>query len=81
MWRTCGAYGTTSEGRTAQEIATPAFARAIALITCDIADYTARTVSHYLGPQDAAAKLAKRSQAIRRHLTEHDITTGEAITA
>ena len=37
MWRTCGAYGTTGEGRTAQEIATPAFARAMARITCDVA--------------------------------------------
>ena len=32
MWRTRGAYGSPSEGRTAQEIATPPFARAIGII-------------------------------------------------
>ena len=36
-WRTRGAYGTPTEGRTAQEIATPPFARAIGLIACDVA--------------------------------------------
>ena len=79
MWRTCGAYGTRGEGLTIQEIATPDFARAMALISCDIADYTARTVRHYLGPQDTAAKLAEWSRTISRHLIRHDITTGEPV--
>ena len=80
MWRTCGAYGTTGEGRTAQEIATPAFAEAMARITCDTADYTARTARHYLGPRNTITRLAKWSQSIRTHLTHHDITTGDNLT-
>ena len=76
MWRNCGAYGTRGEGLTIQEIATPAFARAMTLITCDVADYTAHTVRHYIGPHDTTTKLAEWSRTIRRHLTEHDITTG-----
>ena len=80
MWRTCGAYGTSGEGLTVQEIATPDFARAMALITCDIADYTIRTVRHYIGPHHAITKLYEWSQNIRRHITEYDITTGEPTT-
>ena len=77
MWRTCGAYGTCGEGLTAQEIATPAFARAMALITCDITDYTVRAVRYYLGSQDTVTELDDWAQIIRQHLTSHDIITGE----
>ena len=77
MWRTRGAYKTSTEGMTAQEIATPAFTRAIIHITCDIADYTARTARHYLGPGTTITELGKWSQTIRRRLTDYDITTGE----
>ena len=77
MWRTCGAYGTHGDGMTALEVATPAFGKAMALITCDVADYTAQTVRYYLGLQDEISKLAEWSETIRRHLTDHDISTGE----
>ena len=80
MWRTVGAYGTPGEGRTAHEIATPAFGKAMALITCDVADYTAHTTRHYLGSQNTITELMDWSQSIRQHLTEYDITTGDPLT-
>ena len=80
MWRTRGAYGTPGEGMTAQQIATPAFATAMALIACDTADYTARTARHYLGPQDVIKELAEQSRNIRGYLTDYDIATGEPAT-
>ena len=80
MWRTCGTYGTPGEGLTAQEIATPAFARAMALITCDITDYTINTVRQHIGPHNTIETLDRWTQTIRRHLNSHDITTGESTT-
>ena len=49
MWRTRGAYGSPTEGMTAQEVATPAFAGAIGLIACDVAEYAAEAVERRVG--------------------------------
>ena len=80
MWRTRGAYRTHTEGMTTQEIATPAFTRAITRITYDIADYTVRTTRHYLGHRTTIAELSTWSRNIRHRLADYDITTGETAT-
>ena len=77
MWRSCGAYGTPTEGMTAQEVATPAFAAALALIACDAADYVARSAVEDLGRQDVIDSLLKWSGRLRDHLRGYDVGTGE----
>ena len=79
MWRTCGAYGTPTEGMTVQEVATPAFATALALIACDAVDYVARSAMEDLGRQDVIDNLLKWSSRLRDHLKNYDIGTGEPI--
>ena len=79
MWRTRGAYGTSTEGMTALEIASPEFASAVAAIACDSAAYAADAVSRIIGgetPADAV-RLKEHADALRRLLTEVDIVTGE----
>ena len=73
MWRTRGSYCTPGEGLTAREIATPAFARAMALIASDITDYTTRTLRQHIGPHNTIDALDRWTRTIRKHLTEHDI--------
>ena len=77
MWRSRGAYGTPGEGMTAQEIATPAFTAALALIACDAAGYVVHTTKSRLGRQDVIDKLCKTSDTLRDRLTGYDIATGK----
>lgn len=77
MWRSVGAYGTPGEGMTAQEVASPAFAEALALIACDVSDYVTGVVTHRLGPHEAIVRLGKWSAGLRNRLTDYDIVTGE----
>ena len=79
MWRTRGAYGTPTEGMTALQVATPAFAAAVAVIACDAAAYAAEAVTRIMAeemPEDAA-ELRKRSAELREMLIDYDIVTGE----
>lgn len=77
MWRTRGAYGTPTEGMTAQEVATPAFTSRLALIACDVAGYVADTARQRMSEPDVAARLHKRAAATRDRLTAYEITTGK----
>ena len=77
MWRTKGAYGTPTEGMTAQEVATPAFARAIGLIACDIADYAADFVQRRIAEQTDADDVHRWALRVSQGLRERDIATGE----
>lgn len=79
MWRTRGAYGSPTEGQTAVEVASPAFASAVAVIACDVADYAARAVSRLAGGEtsDDAVELIERCATLRELLANHDIVTGK----
>ena len=80
MWRTRGAYGTPTEGRTAQEIATPAFARSIGLIGCEVSDYAAEAVERRIGEQADTADVRRWAARVQEHLTSHDPATGNQLT-
>ena len=77
MWRTRGAYGSPSEGRTAQEIATPPFARAIGIIACDVAAYAADAVEHRIGGHKDIADVRRWAIRVRGYLADHDPATGD----
>ena len=77
MWRTVGVYGTPGEGKTVYEVATPAFATAIALIACDVAGHVADAAQRRIGEHEAAARLRQRAVAVRDLLGTYDIVTGE----
>lgn len=79
MWRTRGAYGSPTEGRTAQEIATPPFARAIGVIACDVAAYTADAVERRIGRRQDAADVRRWALRVHDGLTGHDLATGDPI--
>ena len=79
MWRTVGVYGTPGEGKTVYEVATPAFATAIALIACDVAEHVADASQRRIGEHGAVAKLRRRAAAVRNLLCTHDIATGEPV--
>lgn len=82
MWRTRGAYGTPTEGRTAQEIASPAFTGAACVIACDVALYAASAVSDRLGDRDrddTAGDLRRSAEALRGDLLAFDLSTGDLI--
>ena len=77
MWRTKGVYRAVGEGMTAQEIATPAFATAIAAIAVDVAttatDWLARR-----GVEPASADtLRAHVEEIRDHISRIDLGSGE----
>ena len=76
MWRTRGAYCTRTEGMTAQEIATPAFARAIGLIACDMAAHAADAVERRIGAHDEVAEVRRWATRVRQGLHDYDLTTG-----
>ena len=77
MWRTRGAYGTPTEGKTAQEVATPAFARVIGLIACDVAAYAADAVERRIDDHSDIADVRRWAMRVRGYLTDHDPATGE----
>ena len=79
MWRTCGVYGTPTEGMTVQEVATPAFAAAIGGIACDVALHAADAVERRMGKHPDAAEVRRWASRIRRALADHDLTTGAPI--
>ena len=81
MWRTRGSYGTSTEGMTAQEVATPAFASTVAVIACDAAVYAAKAVSRLIGARRAEGvpgELRHRAETLRQRLADHDLATGRA---
>ncbi len=77
MWRERGAYGGPTEGMTAQEVATPAFTAALAMIACDVALYAADTLERSNPKRPAAEHLRRRVTAVSNRLKEFDIATGE----
>ena len=93
MWRTRGACGSPTEGKTAQEIATPAFARAVGLIACAVAAYAADAVERRIGSrQDAADAVERRigsrqdaadvrrwAMRVRGYLTDHGLANGDRL--
>ncbi len=79
MWRTRGAYGSPTEGKTAQEIATPAFARAVGLIACEVAAYAADAVELRIGGHQDAADVRRWATRVRGYLTDHDLANGERL--
>ena len=76
MWRTRGAYGTPTEGMTAQEVASPSFARAIGLIACDVAAYAAGAVRRRIGEHQDVADVRRWASRVGAGLREHDLSTG-----
>ncbi len=79
MWRTRGAYGSPTEGMTAQEVATPAFAGAIGLIACDVAAYAADATERRVGDHKDIADVRRWAGRVHRGLRERDLTTGEML--
>ena len=79
MWRTKGAYGTPTEGMTAREVATPSFARSIALIACDVALYAADAVDRELSDHPDAAYVRRWATKVREGLQERDPATGSHV--
>ena len=77
MWRTRGAYGSPTEGMTAQEVATPAFARAIGLIACDVAAYAADAVECRAGKHKDIADVRRWAGRIRDGIVGRDLATGQ----
>ena len=79
MWRTRGAYGSPTEAKTAQEIATPAFARAIGLIACDVAAHAAGAVDRRIGGHQDVDDVHRWAARVRDCLATHDAATGERV--
>ena len=79
MWRTRGAYGTPTEGKTAQEVATPAFARTIALMACEVAAYAAEAVHRRIGEHRDVSDVRRWASRVRNGLTGCDLSTGALI--
>ena len=79
MWRTRGAYGSPTEGKTAQEIATPAFARAVGLIACAVAAYAAGAVERRIGGRQDAADVRRWAMRVRGYLTDHDLANSDRL--
>ncbi len=78
MWRTRGAYGTPTEGMTAQEVASPAFAKAIGVIACDVSVYAADAVAKRMGDDHRDIVEARRwASRIRQSLSSRDLATGD----
>ena len=79
MWRTRSAYGSPTEGMTAQEVATPAFARAIGLIACAVASYAATAVERRTGEHTDAVDVRRWATGVRRGLNQRDLATGDPV--
>ena len=77
MWRTKGVYSTVGEGMTAREIATPAFATAIAAIAADVAATAAGWLARRGIEPASAATLRARVEKVRDHIAHIDLGSGE----
>ena len=77
MWRDRGAYGSPTEGMTVQQVASPAFARSIGLIACDVAEYVADAAQPRISQPQAAADVRRWAATLQDLLTRHDLATGE----
>ncbi len=77
MWRTRGAYGSPTEGMTAQEVASPAFARAIGVIACDVADYAAGAMQRRIGDHQDVDDVLRWAARVGSGLRHRDVATGE----
>lgn len=71
-----GVYGSPTEGKTAQEVATPAFARALGLIACDLAAYAAE---RRIGAHKDTADVRRWAKRVHDFLVDHDPATGEPV--
>ena len=80
MWRTRGAYGSPTEGKTAQEVATPGFAKAIGLIACEVAAYAAGAVQRRIDDHADIADVRRWAARVGAAMREHDLATGERLT-
>ncbi len=79
MWRNRGAYGTPTEGMTAQEVATPAFARAIGLIACDVAAYAADFLERRIGAHTDIDDVRRWSIRVKTRLNTSNLATGNPL--
>lgn len=79
MWRTRGAYGSPTEGMTAQEVATPSFTRAIGLIACHVAAYAADAVERRIGEHKDIADVRRWPARIREGIVGRDLATGDQV--
>lgn len=79
MWRARGAYGSPTEGMTAQEVATPAFARAMGLIACDVAAYAAGAVEGRTGEHADVSDARRWASLVRGGLNDQDLATGDQL--
>ena len=79
MWRTRGAYGTPTEGKTAQQVATPAFTQAIARIACEVSAYAAEAVQRRIGEHSDVADVRRWASRVGAGLREHDLSTGDRV--
>ena len=77
MWRTRGAYGSPTETKTAQEVATPGFAKAIGLIACEVAAYAAGAVQRRIDDHSDIADVRRWAARVGAAMREHDLATGE----
>ena len=80
MWRTRGAYGSPTETKTAQEVATPGFAKAIGLIACEVAAYAAGAVQRRIDDHSDIADVRRWAARVGAAMREHDLATGERLT-
>ena len=77
MWRTKGVYRTVTEGMTAQDIATPAFATAITTIAVDVAAAASNWLARRGVEPASAATLRAHVDEIRDHIAHIDLGSGE----
>ena len=79
MWRKRGAYGSPTEGMTVQQVASPAFARSIALIACEVAEYVAEAAQPRISPPKDASEVHRWAETLHDLLARHDLATGDPI--
>ena len=79
MWRTRGAYGTPTEGMTAQEIATPGLAAALAGIAAEVADAAVAWAAVRGVEPPSVRYFRTAAEQICAHVTSIDLGTGEPL--
>ena len=79
MWRTVGAYGTPGDGMTAAEVASPAFAAALAVMAAGVAECAADWLNERRVGTVAAERIARLALAVRGTASRIDLGTGEPL--
>lgn len=72
MWRTLGAYGTATDGRTAAEVATWEFTRALTQVAADIAGAAAEWCSDHGIADGQTDEVLRQAGILRSRLAETD---------